>query len=397
MAVKLSQEESSERRTLIVKRTGFVFPAHRKPGDRKIEAHAMEWIFGDFLVHKHPKKQVLKVIKHANLAAAFDKLIHSAVTMSSSRLDWFAELSDDERNLPGSQLTCMLATDIKNCRDFLGVVLGNSNILRHLISVCWSIEDVFDLVVAADHAVKVSDAEIEHMYKLSEETKFNRWITWGFLKSFKSHNPLANRSETPTYTQILDLLHQPIYSPLLKRLQKHPNYLHSPRQWTAVLFDHKHSQLQTTLDRRIALRNALEVQGMKLRYDSRFCNEYIDGTICSELAEVVATMKLTCTLFAYGHAVWKKLVAKMEKGLLMLVVDDGLVWMEAVGVLVSSSRFIKECVDCAARCGAYNKKRGRGGGVRGDGGQLARLESRLVDGKVEEGGGSPAPIRRQIR
>ena len=66
----------------------------------------------------------------------------------------------------------------------------------------------------------------------------------------------------------------------------------------------RQSSLQTRDSRRAALIAELQVHGLILRPDSRFCSQYIMGETNASLEEVVATMELTAFLFDYDHITW---------------------------------------------------------------------------------------------
>jgi hypothetical protein len=53
------------------------------------------------------------------------------------------------------------------------------------------------------------------------------------------------------------------------------------------------------------LQYALKARGLRLRADSRFCQDFIAGRTLASLDEVVATMGLTAYLFdTGGHRMW---------------------------------------------------------------------------------------------
>ncbi|KAI9336370.1 hypothetical protein BDR26DRAFT_1008918 [Obelidium mucronatum] len=337
----LSPNEVRERKALITKRTSFQFTN----STHTIEASAMNWIFGDFLLVKHPRlKKVLSVVKAANAAMCFMKLLPKHVHLTASRLDWFCDFTEEERL--SKNLMQELAKDVRNAKEFLEEVFGNPNIWNNIVKFCASIEDVFDLVVATGKAVKASDEEIEtHKKRLDEET-FNEWILYGYRKAWNIKNQGLTTLSPPSNQEILSLLHEPIFAPLLENLKKHPAYLKNPRHsWTNVIFEYNQSSQKSTVGRRCDLRDALQSQNLNLRNDSKFCNQYIAGsTVCAELSQVVATCKLTATLFAYGHSTWSHFRQEKEDRMLELVLDGGKGWVEAVNEIVSSQAFINECV-----------------------------------------------------
>jgi len=54
-------------------------------------------------------------------------------------------------------------------------------------------------------------------------------------------------------------------------------------------------------ERERLLREELWRHGLRLRGDSQFCKNYIEGDTSASLQEVVATMKMTSKLFGHGH------------------------------------------------------------------------------------------------
>ncbi|KAJ3029618.1 UNVERIFIED_CONTAM: hypothetical protein HDU68_011653 [Siphonaria sp. JEL0065] len=336
----LHSAEVRERKDLITKRTSFTFANNT----HTIEASAMEWIFGDFFLVKHPKKKVLSVVKASNLAVSFMQLLPKQVHLTASRLDWFCDLSEQEKQT--KNLLHELSKDIRNAKDFLEDVFGNTVIWTRVVVFCSSVEDVFDLVTATGSAVKESDEEIEAMKLSADEEVFKKWIVYGYRKIWKFNNPIVQN--IPFETEILALVQEPIFAPLYENLKKHPSYLQSPRQWTNVLFEFQVSSKKSTVGRRCDLRDALAQQGLTLRNDSTFCNQFIAGTVCAELAQVVAICKLTSTLFAYGHSTWSHFREEKEKILLEMVLDQGKGWLEAANELVSSHAFITQCVKWAS-------------------------------------------------
>ena len=57
----------------------------------------------------------------------------------------------------------------------------------------------------------------------------------------------------------------------------------------------------TAEQRRARLRTKLQEKRLSLRSDSSFCRAYINGTTNACVYKVVATMKITRELFAWGH------------------------------------------------------------------------------------------------
>ncbi|KAJ3283846.1 hypothetical protein HDU79_008738 [Rhizoclosmatium sp. JEL0117] len=373
--IKLSQQEVQERKAVMTKRTGFVFPNKGKKTQRCIEPGAMEWIFGDWLVNKHPRKKVLAVTKSATIAVHFMSTVNPCISVTASRLDWFADLSEDDRT--SKKIVQMLVRDTLSCAAFLKEVFGNHTIWRNIVAAADSVEDCFALVAATGKAVESTDQELEEMKRIADDEKFNHWLVYGFLHVWSKNNP-HHETPKPTRKEILDLLNQEIYAPLLQRLHLYPAYLQRPHHWTNVLIEYAESSKKTSVGRRIELREALEKQNLTLRNDSKFCEEYIRGLVCVELAEVVAITKLTCTLFAYHHTVWSEFREEKEEEVRELVFGGGMGWMEAVSRVISERAFISEAVKYAA---SVCKKRG----VESRGGEFVESSIKVGSDKNQYG------------
>ena len=57
-------------------------------------------------------------------------------------------------------------------------------------------------------------------------------------------------------------------------------------------------------DRWARLETEMRREGLQLREDSTFCQQFIHGQAGSTVDEVVATMFVTAELFAISHIVW---------------------------------------------------------------------------------------------
>lgn len=89
-------------------------------------------------------------------------------------------------------------------------------------------------------------------------------------------------------------------------------------------------------DRRDELSSLLHRHGLKLRSDSHFCQEYINGSTecCAE--EVVAVMRITAFLFERGgHVSWSEHHSFLESKLCLLHENMLCTWNEAADTVIS--------------------------------------------------------------
>ena len=75
--------------------------------------------------------------------------------------------------------------------------------------------------------------------------------------------------------------------------------------------------------RRKELTNMLSKNGCKLRSDSHFCRNWIEGTILCDVEEVVGVVLITRALFDISHITWSRKHHSIEESLLELVKNDG--------------------------------------------------------------------------
>jgi hypothetical protein len=90
--------------------------------------------------------------------------------------------------------------------------------------------------------------------------------------------------------------------------------------------------------RRAELVQELESKGLVLRQDSRFCSIYISGETNASKEEVVATMKVTDYLFAYGHRVWSRWHSSLEVGMKRMIrTGEATDWYQACQRVIQES------------------------------------------------------------
>ncbi|KAJ3028004.1 UNVERIFIED_CONTAM: hypothetical protein HDU68_002686 [Siphonaria sp. JEL0065] len=158
-----------------------------------------------------------------------------------------------------------------------------------------------------------SDIEIERIVKLA------------LMRVWKFANP-TNEGEPPTFDFKTDE-----FSNLRSTLQSYPNYLSlQSDSWAKSIIIH----LETKDDegrRRDALESALNDNGLELRADSRFCQDFIEDEECREIAESRAVfLRITMLLGP---------IFKMEATLKEMALEDGLGWIPAAESLVASHDF----------------------------------------------------------
>ena len=105
----------------------------------------------------------------------------------------------------------------------------------------------------------------------------------------------------------------------------------------ALLFRRRQSSAYRA-QRRAELVQELESKGLVLRQDSRFCSIYISGETNASKEEVVATMKVTEYLFAYGHRIWSRWHSSLEVGMKRMIrTGEATDWYEACQRVIQES------------------------------------------------------------
>ncbi|CAM9883867.1 unnamed protein product, partial [Phaeothamnion confervicola] len=94
-----------------------------------------------------------------------------------------------------------------------------------------------------------------------------------------------------------------------------------------VLFVHTRTD---RLTRHRLLKNHMDEYKLKIRDDSCFCSEFINGQIDVDVDEVATTMAITAQLFSYGHKAWSMLVDEYEALLESRVMQEFLSWKDAL-------------------------------------------------------------------
>lgn len=90
--------------------------------------------------------------------------------------------------------------------------------------------------------------------------------------------------------------------------------------------------------RRAELVQELESKGLMLRQDSRFCSIYISGETNASKEEVVATMKVTEYLFAYGRRSWSRWHSYLEVGMKRMIrTGEATDWYQACDRVIQES------------------------------------------------------------
>jgi hypothetical protein len=118
-----------------------------------------------------------------------------------------------------------------------------------------------------------------------------------------------------------------------RRISRYKRYPSHPRMTLEFTVGALTSFSKTRIDR-LARHKLLKIHmdklSIKIRDDSCFCSEFINGVIDVDPEEVATTMSLTSQLFTYGHKAWSLLVEEYEEILCTRVFEDLLSWKEAL-------------------------------------------------------------------
>jgi hypothetical protein len=131
-------------------------------------------------------------------------------------------------------------------------------------------------------------------------------------------------------SQACALTSDPACERRITRFQRYPSH---PRMALESVVGALKSFRKTRKDR-LARHKLLKIHmdefAIKIRDDSCFCSEFINGVIDVDAEEVAATMSLTSQLFTYGHKAWSLLVEEYEEILCTRVFRLLLGWKEAL-------------------------------------------------------------------
>ncbi|ORY42283.1 hypothetical protein BCR33DRAFT_307061 [Rhizoclosmatium globosum] len=293
----------------------------------------------------HPLKKLLAVCKDAKPAAEFCKLF-PYLRVSVYRLDWFAVQDKTE---PPKKLAASLLISTRR-HQVLQINLFNQlwqDIVRYLQDSAAFAEalHIFTGHSVVDVATHNAISRISPLNQLVKATVRKLWIDRG------------NVGDPPSFNLTL-----PPFDRLRTRLQKNLMYRENhSEKWGSALLEFLEFKTKTVAERRSALSANLTKNGCSLRSDSLFCKQFLAGLVCCEMDEVVAIVKLTQRLFAYGHAVWSILRLAMESQLEGLVVDTGKSWIPAVTEFIASPGFHTTCTDAmnAVASASIRRKRDR--------------------------------------
>ncbi|KAJ3100963.1 hypothetical protein HDU96_010178 [Phlyctochytrium bullatum] len=292
-------------------------------------------VLGDFLVHKHPQKKIMKVVKSYKTALLLQQLL--------------------PQNPQPTLLPMMEKSNISTLQEAARALAGVKRTLelgRSVFALFWQVIARLALPVDQRSRSIASWQEMQNKVAMAETAKRcnevfafieRRHISWELSpRDFKSEIAFEMEEEHSSDQDYFQLLASSIFNEFWSFRAKYPN--HPAHQKDAVktrIFEYLQQKSAGRLPE--ILKAEFARHGVAMRSDSRFIRQFSEGLVCCQPEQVVATMYLTGKLFGYSHRVWSELSGTFEAQLKEKVFGKQIGWMEAVKEMTESPGFKKRC------------------------------------------------------
>ncbi|KAJ3103305.1 hypothetical protein HDU96_009310 [Phlyctochytrium bullatum] len=292
-------------------------------------------VLGDFLVHKHPQKKIMKVVKSYKTALLLQQLL--------------------PQNPQPTLLPMMEKSNISTLQEAARALAGVKRTLelgRSVFALIWQV--IARLALPKDQYFQRMSLWQETQNKLGMPQTAKRCndvfalierrhISWEFLpRDFKAEIASEMEAEHGGDQDYFQLFESSTFTEFWGFRRSYPN--HPAHQKDAVkarvieFLQQKNAGMLPEI-----LKAEFQRYGVTMRSDSRFIRQFSEGTVCCQPEEVVATMYLTGKLFDYSHRVWSQLGGTFESEVKQMVFAQGIGWMEAVKALTASDDFKEQC------------------------------------------------------